>query len=136
MSCVAPPPRLPHPAASPFAVPTILLLNMELIQNWHDTNVARENPMKNRTAMNPPASETSAMEYTAGEMIMIRNAQPYRGPMMSHTVPIRRRDNTEPGHTQIAKINKIQCKTTLMSSSPHIAGWIHNIGSQPKCHQG
>jgi hypothetical protein len=73
---VAPPPRLPQPAAIPFAVPTILLLNMELIQYWHDTNVANENPMKNRTAVNPDDDSTDAMEYTAGEMIITRNAHP------------------------------------------------------------
>jgi hypothetical protein len=93
---VAPPPKLPQPAANPFAVPTILLLNMELIQNWHDTNVASENPMKNRTVMNPEMELTVAMEYTAGEMIITRNAHPYRGPIKSHTVPINRRDKIEP----------------------------------------
>jgi hypothetical protein len=30
---VAPPPKLPHPAGVPLATPTILGVNMELIQN-------------------------------------------------------------------------------------------------------
>lgn len=96
MSCVAPPPRLPHPAAMPFAVPTTLLLNMELIQNWQDTKVAKENPMKKRTTMKPVTSDTVAIEYTAGAMIIIKKAHPYRGPTKSHTEPITRRDKMEP----------------------------------------
>jgi hypothetical protein len=73
---VAPPPRLPHPAAIPLAVPTMRVLNMELTQYSHETNVAREKPMKNRLTRNPPASSTSAIANTAGAMIMIRNADP------------------------------------------------------------
>lgn len=96
ISWVAPPPKLPHPAAIAFADPTILLLNMELIQYWQDTNVARENPMKNRTAVNPDDDSTDAMAYTAGEMIITRNAHPYRGPIKSHTDPISRRERIEP----------------------------------------
>jgi hypothetical protein len=51
MSCVAPPPMFPQPAASPLTVPMILLLNMVLIQYWHDTNVASEKPIRNLTTM-------------------------------------------------------------------------------------
>lgn len=49
ISCVAPPPRLPQPAATPLAVPTTGPENMELIQNCADTKVAREKPVKKRT---------------------------------------------------------------------------------------
>ena len=41
----------PQPAANPLTVPMILLLNMVLIQYWHDTNVAREKPIRNLTTM-------------------------------------------------------------------------------------
>lgn len=49
MSCVAPPPRFPHPPASPFAEATTLVENMELIQNCVETKVAKEKPVKKRT---------------------------------------------------------------------------------------
>jgi hypothetical protein len=44
------------------------------------------------------AEITDAMQYTAGEMIITRNAHPYRGPIKSHTVPINRRDRIEPAN--------------------------------------
>ncbi len=96
MSCVAPPPRLPHPAAVPFTSPIILLLNIVLIQNWQETNVASEKPMKNRARMNPEMVDTDAMEKTAGAANMIRNAHPYRGPTRSHRGPMSSRERTEP----------------------------------------
>jgi hypothetical protein len=48
---------------------------MELIQNWHETNVANEKPMKKRTRINPVAVETVAMQKTAGAVSIIMNAQ-------------------------------------------------------------
>ena len=57
MSCVAPPPRLPHPPATPLAVPTTLLENMELIQYWVETKVAKEKPVKKRTRRNEVGDE-------------------------------------------------------------------------------
>ncbi len=75
MSCVAPPPRLPQPAAVPLTKPTILLLKKELIQNWQETKVASAKPMKKRTMMKPLMVETVAMEKTAGAVNMMMNAQ-------------------------------------------------------------
>ena len=51
MSWVAPPPRFPHPAATPLAPPTTGAENMELIQNWLATKFPKENPTRKRTAM-------------------------------------------------------------------------------------
>lgn len=48
MSWVAPPPKLPHPPATPLAVPTTGEENIELIQNWVETNVAKEKPAERR----------------------------------------------------------------------------------------
>ena len=45
--CVTPPPRLPHPAAVAFAVPTTFGANMSEHQNWLVTKVAPAQPMKN-----------------------------------------------------------------------------------------
>jgi hypothetical protein len=59
-----------------------------LIQYWHDTNVARENPIMKRTARYPPAEFTNDMQNTVGAESMIRNAHPYRGPKRSQTAPI------------------------------------------------
>ncbi|GMH01578.1 hypothetical protein Nepgr_003417 [Nepenthes gracilis] len=42
MSGAVPPPRLPHLPVSPLALPTIMGENMELIQNWVETEVATE----------------------------------------------------------------------------------------------
>merc|ERR1712093_527646 len=46
--CVTPPPRLPHPAAVAFAVPTTFGANMSEHQNWFVTKVAPAQPMRNR----------------------------------------------------------------------------------------
>merc|ERR1719487_253874 len=46
--CVTPPPRLPHPAAVAFAVPTTFGANISEHQNWFVTNVAPAQPMRNR----------------------------------------------------------------------------------------
>lgn len=54
----------------------ILLLNMVLIQYWHDTKVAREKPMRKRTAMYPAAESMSDMQKTVGAASMMRKAQP------------------------------------------------------------
>ena len=76
MSCVAPPPMSPHPDASAFTVPMILMLNMVLVQYWHETKVARETPMRNRMVMYPAALSTTAMQKTAGAESMRVKAQP------------------------------------------------------------
>lgn len=78
----------PHPAAVPLTTPMIFPLNMVLIQYWHDTNVAKEKPIINLTAMYPPAEDTNDMQNTVGADNMMRNAQPYRGPSKSQTAPI------------------------------------------------
>ena len=88
MSWVAPPPMFPHPAAVPLTSPIILLLNIVLIQYWHDTKVARQNPIMNRTVMYPEADDTNAMQKTVGADSMMTNAHPYRGPNRSQTAPI------------------------------------------------
>jgi hypothetical protein len=100
-SWVAPPPRLPHPAAVPFATPKIRLLNMVLTQNWQVTNEASEKPMKKRAKTKPVAEDTVAMENTAGAVISSRVAHPYRGPTRSHTVPMINRERIvpEPPHS-------------------------------------
>ena len=46
--CAAPPPRLPHPAAVAFAVPTTFGANMSEHQNWFVMNVAPLKPVRNR----------------------------------------------------------------------------------------
>ena len=76
-SWVAPPPMLPHPAAVPFTSPMIFPLNIVLIQYWQDTNVAKENPIMNRTATYPAADDTIDMQNTVGADNMMRKAQPY-----------------------------------------------------------
>lgn len=48
---VAPEPTLAHPAAIPLARPTMEGENMELIQNWQDTKLAREKPTRKRMIM-------------------------------------------------------------------------------------
>jgi hypothetical protein len=75
MSCVTPPPRLLHPAAIPLTSPIILLLNIVLIQNWQETNVGSEKPMKNRTRMNPEMVDTDAMKYS---FFLMDTVQPKR----------------------------------------------------------
>ena len=46
---------LTQPAAKALAVPTILVLNMDVHQNWQATKVANENPMNNLETMKPAA---------------------------------------------------------------------------------
>ena len=75
MSWVKPPPRLPQPAVIPLAVPTIDAENMVLIQNWQDTKVARENPMKKRDKIKPTVVDTVAMQKIAGAVSMTNDAQ-------------------------------------------------------------
>lgn len=87
---------LPQPAAVPLARPIILLLNIVLIQNWHDTNVASENPIMNRTAMYPDGPAINDMQNTVGAESMIKKAHPYLGPSKSHTAPITSLENILP----------------------------------------
>lgn len=87
---------LPHPAAVPLASPIILLLNIVLIQYWHDTKVAKENPIIKRTAIYPPADEINDIQNTVGAESMIKNAQPYLGPKRSQTAPITSLENILP----------------------------------------
>jgi hypothetical protein len=49
---------------------------MELIQYWHDTKVAKENPIRKRTVVNPPADDIKDMLNTIGAESMIKKAQP------------------------------------------------------------
>ena len=59
----------------PFAVPTMGAENMVLIQNWQDTKVASENPMKKRDKMKPSVVDTVAMQKMAGAVSMTNDAQ-------------------------------------------------------------
>ncbi|CAI0429447.1 unnamed protein product [Linum tenue] len=95
-SWVAPPPRFSHPAATPLAVPTTGDENMELIQNWVETKVARENPVKNLTRMNETVEETMGVKNTAGTVIRTREAEASRGPTRSQAVPITMRAKAAP----------------------------------------
>jgi hypothetical protein len=45
-----------------LADPTTLVLNMDVHQNWHATNVARENPMNSLLMMKPAALLHRAMQ--------------------------------------------------------------------------
>ncbi|KAE8663856.1 hypothetical protein F3Y22_tig00112864pilonHSYRG00034 [Hibiscus syriacus] len=67
ISCVAPPPRFPHPPATPLAVPTTGAENMELIQNWVDTKVAREKPVKKRTRRKDGRRAMEPSKHRAGD---------------------------------------------------------------------
>jgi len=49
---------------------------MVLIQYWHDTNVAKEKPMRKRTVIYPAALSMSDMQKTVGAASMMRKAQP------------------------------------------------------------
>ena len=65
---MTPPPMLPQPAAMALAEPTILVLNMEVHQNWQHTKAAREQPMKRRRTMKEVASVASAMPAMKGAL--------------------------------------------------------------------
>ena len=96
ISCVAPPPRFPHPAAIPLAEPTTGPENIELIQNCVETKVASENPAKNRTMINPIGDLIPDVKYTAGAVESVNAAEARRGPKRSQAVPMTRRAKTEP----------------------------------------
>jgi hypothetical protein len=49
---------------------------MVLIQNWQDTNVASEKPMKNRESTKPTGVETTEMQNTAGAVSITISAHP------------------------------------------------------------
>ncbi|KAL3819259.1 hypothetical protein ACJIZ3_005164 [Penstemon smallii] len=101
ISCVAPPPRFPQPPASPLAVPTTREENNELIQNWVDTKVARENPVKKRTKRNDIGELATEEQYTAGAVIKVRLAEARRGPNKSQADPMATRANTAPATAAI-----------------------------------
>ncbi|CAI9768533.1 unnamed protein product [Fraxinus pennsylvanica] len=67
-----------------------------LIQYWHETKVARENPIMNLTIIYPAGSDTNDMQKTVGVDNLITNAQPYRGPSRSQTAPIASLENILP----------------------------------------
>lgn len=48
--------------------------NIELIQNWVDTNVAREKPVKKRTRRKPVADSMMDVQYTNGVVSRMRDA--------------------------------------------------------------
>lgn len=96
ISCVAPPPRLPQPPESPLAVPTTPGENMELIQNWVETKVAKENPVKKRTIKKAAGELAMALRNTAGAVRRMREEEARRGPNKSHAVPIATRAKTAP----------------------------------------
>lgn len=91
-----PEPALAQPADTAFAWPTTWPENIELIQNWLDTKFARENPMRNRMMMNPPAEETSEAARMAGAVKMERVAEATRGPKRSQAGPMAKRERMAP----------------------------------------
>lgn len=96
ISCVAPPPKFPQPPATPLAVPTTGGENMELIQNWVDTKVAREKPTKNRRRRKEIGDEAIENKNTAGAVRSMSEADARRGPNKSHAVPMASRAKTAP----------------------------------------
>ena len=88
---VTPPPRLPHPPAVAFATPTIRFENIWVHQTWQATKEASPMPMTNRHAMNPAAFVTNIMPKMAGAVMRRTNARPLRAPILSQTMPIRKR---------------------------------------------
>lgn len=80
MSWVAPPPKLPQPPDTPFAVPTTWEENIELIQNWVETKVASEKPVKKRTRRKETAELITAVQNTTGAVASMSEAVASRGP--------------------------------------------------------
>lgn len=96
MSWVAPPPKLPQPPDTPFAVPTTGEENIELIQNWVETKVASEKPVKKRTRRKETAELITAVQNTTGAVASMSDAVASRGPKRSHAVPMTILANTAP----------------------------------------
>ncbi|KAM1715720.1 hypothetical protein ACFX1X_023745 [Malus domestica] len=65
-SWVTPEPMLAQPAEKPLARPTTHPENMQLIQNWLATKLAREKPAMKRMAMKELGEETRDVERMTG----------------------------------------------------------------------
>lgn len=101
---MTPEPTLAHPAATPFATPTTSPENMELIQNWQVTKLAREKPIKNRATMKELAVEMKETERTAGAVRRETTAEVTRGPKMSQAGPTARREKMAPTKAAIPAV--------------------------------
>jgi hypothetical protein len=87
---------LAQPAAKALAEPTTVSENMELIQNWLATKLAREKPTRKRTTMNSPGVEAMEVMRMMGAVMTERIPDALRGPTRSQIGPIRRRERMEP----------------------------------------
>lgn len=90
-----------HPAEKPFATPTTFPENMELIQYWHATKLAREKPIRNRIMMKALGVEIKEMERTTGTVRRENAAEARRGPTRSHMGPMARREKMAPANEAI-----------------------------------
>ena len=79
-----------------LAVPTMRTLNIEPTQNWQQTKLQRDMPMKRRMASKPPPLTTREIKKTAGANMSMTIALPKRGPRVSSTVPMKTRPKTAP----------------------------------------
>lgn len=96
ISWVRPEPILAQPAATPLARPTVQPENMELIQNWLDTKLASEKPMKKRRTMKDRGDVIREVERTIGAVRRESVAEATRGPKRSHAGPMARREKMAP----------------------------------------
>ncbi|GLT33229.1 hypothetical protein SLA2020_078330 [Shorea laevis] len=74
----------------------MLLENMQLIQNWLATKLARQNPRRNRTTINDVGDETNAVAKTTGAVRKERVEEATRGPRRSQTGPMKTREKMDP----------------------------------------
>ena len=94
--CVTPPPRLPQPPVMALAPPTMRGVNMDELQYCVETNEASEKPMSRRHARKWPYLVTHVMAKHGSAVSSISTPYALRGPMVSHSEPIRMRLNTVP----------------------------------------
>lgn len=69
---------------------------MELIQNWVETKVAKEKPVKKRTRRKEIGDEAMEVKKTAGAVRRMSEAEASRGPNKSQAVPMATLANTAP----------------------------------------
>lgn len=101
-SWVAPEPMLAQPAETPLARPTTQPENMQLIQNWLATKLAREKPTRKRTAMKEFGEEIREVARMMGEVRRERVAEATRGPRRSQMGPMAMREKIEPRKAAMA----------------------------------
>mmetsp|Transcript_850 Transcript_850/g.1028 ORF Transcript_850/g.1028 Transcript_850/m.1028 type:complete len:206 (-) Transcript_850:194-811(-) len=102
---VTPPPRLPQPPTRALAVPATSLVNMDVLQYWHITNVDPPRPMKKRRMASEVAEVTSPVHAHGIEAPISTQPMRRRAPYLSQSGPSKKRMKIVPATEQMLDVH-------------------------------